>query len=72
MHTPVRQTVATKRGDRYVGTADTRSAVARMLERGKTVREIAAALSLSTQAVYKHKKALDEPAKATATPEAAS
>jgi DNA-binding NarL/FixJ family response regulator len=38
----------------------TREKVAELLERGYPVRQIAKLLDLTTQAVYKHKKALSE------------
>lgn len=41
----------------------TREAVASMLAKGHSVRRISARLLISTQAVYKHKKALDRQTK---------
>mgnify|MGYP001575944376 CR=1 FL=1 len=43
----------------------TRARVAQMLAAGMTVREVASALGLSTQAVYKHKDRIDAERKAS-------
>ncbi len=45
---------------------DNRSQVRQMRAAGMTVRQIANALHISTQAVYKHLKALDETRAASA------
>lgn len=39
--------------------ASTKERVAQLVEQGLTVREIATILNVSTQAVYKHLKAMD-------------
>lgn len=39
----------------------TKERVSKLVDQGLTVREIASILNVSTQAIYKHLKALDKP-----------